>query len=107
MTENSEHTHFPIAFIDTEIEPKSGKVLDIGSIRNNGASFHKASMAEFIQFLDGVDFVCGHNVFNHDLKYIGKALNVAGVHSENIINTLYFSTLLFPTKPYHCRRWML
>lgn len=101
MTENSEHTHFPIAFIDTEIEPKSGKVLDIGSIRNNGASFHQASMAEFIQFLNGVDFVCGHNVFYHDLKYIGNALNVAGVHSTKIIDTLFFSPLLFPTKPYH------
>jgi ATP-dependent DNA helicase RecQ len=90
-----------IIFIDTEIEPKSGKVLDIGSVKDNGASFHKTSIAEFIQFLNGTQFVCGHNIFNHDIKYIGKALNDAGICSSNIIDTLFLSPLLFPTKPYH------
>src|SRR5690606_7881051 len=90
-----------IAFIDTEIEPKSGKVLDIGSVKDNGASFHKTSVADFIQFINGTRFICGHNIFNHDIKYIGKALNDAGINSANIIDTLFFSPLLFPTKPYH------
>ncbi|MBX2967498.1 MAG: RecQ family ATP-dependent DNA helicase [Cyclobacteriaceae bacterium] len=90
-----------IAFIDTEIEPKSGKILDIGSVKDNGSSFHKTSIAEFIQFINGTQFVCGHNIFNHDIKYIGKALNDAGINSTNIIDTLFLSPLLFPTKPYH------
>ncbi|MBX2932030.1 MAG: RecQ family ATP-dependent DNA helicase [Chitinophagaceae bacterium] len=90
-----------IAFIDTEVEPKSGKVLDIGSVKDNGASFHKTSVADFIQFINGTQFVCGHNIFNHDIKYIGKALNDAGISSANIIDTLFLSPLLFPTKPYH------
>lgn len=90
-----------ITFIDTEIDPKSGKVLDIGSVKDNGASFHKTSVAEFIQFLNGTQFICGHNIFNHDIKYIGKALNEAGINSANIIDTLFLSPLLFPTKPYH------
>ena len=90
-----------IAFIDTEIEPKSRKILDIGSVKDNGSSFHKTSVSEFIQFLNGTHFICGHNIFNHDLKYIGKALNGAGINSENIIDTLFLSPLLFPTKPYH------
>jgi len=90
-----------IAFIDTEIEPKSGKVLDIGSVKDNGASFHKTSVADFIQFINGTRFICGHNIFNHDIKYIGKALNDAGINSTNIIDTLFLSPLLFPTKPYH------
>jgi ATP-dependent DNA helicase RecQ len=90
-----------IAFIDTEVEPKSGKVLDIGSVKDNGVSFHKTSVSEFIQFLIGTQFVCGHNIFNHDIKYIGKALNSAGINSVNIIDTLFLSPLLFPTKPYH------
>lgn len=90
-----------IAFIDTEIEPKNGKVLDIGSVKDDGASFHKTSIAEFIHFLNGTQFVCGHNIFNHDIKYIGKALNDIGINSTNIIDTLYLSPLLFPTKPYH------
>jgi ATP-dependent DNA helicase RecQ len=90
-----------IAFIDTEIEPKSRKILDIGSVKSDGSSFHKTSVAEFIQFLKGTQFICGHNIFNHDLKYIGKALADAGVNSANIIDTLFLSPLLFPTKPYH------
>lgn len=101
MIGETEHTNYSIAFIDTEIEPKSGKVLDIGSIKDNGSSFHKASIAEFIQFLNGTQFVCGHNIFNHDIKYIEKALHDAGINSTNIIDTLFFSPLLFPTKSYH------
>lgn len=90
-----------IAFIDTEIEPRSGKILDIGSVRCDGSSFHKSSLAEFTQFLTGTRFICGHNIFNHDIKYIGKALTDAGVNPENTIDTLFLSPLLFPTKPYH------
>jgi ATP-dependent DNA helicase RecQ len=90
-----------IAFIDTEIEPKSGKLLDIGSVKDDGNIFHKVSVAEFILFLNGTQFICGHNIFNHDIKYIGKALNDAGINSASIIDTLFLSPLLFPTKPYH------
>ena len=90
-----------IAFIDTEIDPKSKKILDIGSIKNDGSSFHKTSVAEFIRFINETQFVCGHNIFNHDLKYIGRAIIDAGVNPANIIDTLFLSPLLFPTKPYH------
>jgi ATP-dependent DNA helicase RecQ len=90
-----------IAFIDTEIEPKSRKILDIGGVKGDGSSFHKSSVADFIKFLNGTQFICGHNVFNHDIKYVGKALNDAGINPSNIIDTLFLSPLLFPTKPYH------
>src|SRR5690348_8949370 len=90
-----------IAFIDIEVEPKSRKILDIGSIKGDGSTFHKTSVAEFIQFLNGIQFICGHNIFNHDIKFIGKTLTDAGVSAENIIDTLFLSPLLFPTKPYH------
>ena len=90
-----------IAFIDTEIEPKSRKVLDIGSVKDNGSSFHSTSVADFITFLRGTEFICGHNIFNHDLKYIQKVVNDAGLNPSNAIDTLFLSPLLFPTKPYH------
>ncbi|MAU14056.1 MAG: ATP-binding protein [Muricauda sp.] len=90
-----------IAFVDTEIEPKSRKILDIGSVKGDGSSFHKTSIADFIQFLNGTQYICGHNIFNHDIKYIGKSLNDAGIAPTNVIDTLYLSPLLFPTKPYH------
>jgi ATP-dependent DNA helicase RecQ len=91
----------PIAFVDTEIDPKSHKILDIGSIRNDGGTFHRTSGAEFIRFLAGTRFICGHNILRHDIKYIGNALAEAGIDYSNIIDTLFLSPLLFPSKPYH------
>ncbi len=90
-----------IAFIDTEIEPKSQKILDIGGIMGNGNPFHSNSVNDLTTFLRGTEFVCGHNIFNHDLKYIKKAIEDAGINPSNIIDTLFLSPLLFPTKPYH------
>ncbi|AWW31382.1 RecQ family ATP-dependent DNA helicase [Echinicola strongylocentroti] len=90
-----------IAFIDTEIEPKGGKILDIGSVKGDGSWFHQASVAAFISFLNGTEFICGHNILHHDMKYIGRALYEAREEPPNIIDTLFLSPLLFPTKPYH------
>lgn len=90
-----------IAFVDTEIEPKTREILDIGSIRDDGSIFHNASVAKFKQFIKGAQYVCGHNILNHDLKYIGGAIIDAGVNPENAIDTLHLSPLLFPTQPYH------
>jgi len=90
-----------IAFIDTEIEPKSQKILDIGSVKGDGNSFHSNSITHFIKFLNGTQFICGHNILNHDLQYIQKAVTDAKINPANIIDTLFLSPLLFPTKPYH------
>lgn len=90
-----------IAFIDTEIEPKSKKILDIGSVKGDGSSFHGTSLTKFTHFLKGSQFICGHNVYRHDIKYVGQAIQDAGIEPDNIIDTLFLSPLLFPTRPYH------
>lgn len=90
-----------IAFVDTEIEPNSREILDIGGVKSDGNSFHSNSIAGFIKFLNGTEFICGHNILTHDLQYIQKAVTDAKINSANIIDTLYLSPLLFPTKPYH------
>src|SRR5580765_5194690 len=90
-----------IAFIDTEIEPKSHKILDIGGVKGDGNLFHSNSITDFIAFLRDTQFICGHNIFNHDLKYIQNTINDAGINPSNVIDTLFLSPLLFPTKPYH------
>ena len=46
-----------IAFIDTEIEPRNQKILDIGGIKDNGNFFHSNSVAEFKVFDNRVHFV--------------------------------------------------
>lgn len=90
-----------IVFIDIEIEPKSRKILDIGAIKSDGSSFHSNLITEFISFLRGSEFICGHNIINHDLKYIHEAVDIASINHSNSIDTLYLSPLLFPSKPYH------
>ena len=90
-----------IAFIDTEIELETQKILDIGGVKDNGSFFHSKAITDFTAFLAGTQFVCGHNIFNHDLKYISSLLQQYGIHAVNAIDTLYLSPLLFPTKPYH------
>ncbi len=90
-----------ITFIDTEIDPKSGGILDIGSVKGDGSSFHSNSVADFVQFVKGSQYICGHNVFNHDLKYIQHTLHAAGINRAHVIDTLFLSPLLFPRRPYH------
>jgi len=90
-----------ITFIDTEIEPNKGKIIDIGAIKDDGNYFHSASIVEFVQFVKASNYICGHNVLNHDIKYINRAINDANINFSNVIDTLYLSPLLFPTKPYH------
>lgn len=62
-----------IAFVDIEVDPNSAKILDIGCIKNDDSSFHANSVSDFINFLGNTKFICGHNIFNHDLKYIQKS----------------------------------
>lgn len=91
----------PIAFIDTEIEPKSRKLLDLGAVKGDGQQFHKNTLADFTSFLHGCAFVAGHNILQHDLKYVGQSVEAAGIPAANAIDTLFWSPLLFPTHPYH------
>lgn len=85
-----------IVFIDTEVNPATRKVTDIGAIKDNGAKFHAGSLTEFAHFIQDARYVAGHNIYRHDLRYIRTAVGNAA-----IIDTLYWSPLLFPAKPYH------
>lgn len=90
-----------IAFIDTEIAVKTQKVLDIGSVKSNGEVFHSPSLSDFMAFIKGSQYICGHNIIKHDLKYIRRVLNDLSFDPSKIIDTLYLSPLLFPKRPYH------
>ena len=90
-----------IVFIDLEVGSSSGRVLDIGAVKQDGTSLHSPSQAGFENFIRGSEYVCGHNILNHDLKYVGNAVEQAGISLDNAIDTLYLSPLLFPKRPYH------
>ena len=86
-----------ILFFDTEIQPESGKVLDIGAVRTDGMQLHTASAAALADFARGYPFVCGHNIIAHDLRFVHEALPAQYL----AIDTLCLSPLLFPMRPYH------
>jgi len=89
-----------LAFLDTEVTSKN-LIADIGCLTSEGKSYHGSSLIECMKILKGCDFVCGHNVIHHDLKYFKRALPTEGIPQENVIDTLYLSPLLFPNRPYH------
>lgn len=85
------------AFVDVEVGLKDKKIHDIGALRHDDAVFHRASKSEFLKFLDGVDYLCGHNIIHHDAKYL---FGDEGCRWR-LVDTLYVSPLLFPERPYH------
>ncbi len=97
--ETGEYTLKSIAFIDLEVSPVDGKVQDIGAVNVSGQEFHAKSKTDFAKFLRGSEYICGHNILSHDLKYIEEEVKVSG--AKYFIDTLYWSPLLFPKKPYH------
>jgi ATP-dependent DNA helicase RecQ len=90
-----------IIFFDSEISADGDKILDIGAIKNNGEKFHLGKLKDFMAFIDGMPYLCGHNIIHHDLKYLHKKELFNTNKALEVIDTLYLSPLLFPTRPYH------
>ena len=84
-----------LAFIDTEVDVGCQKVKDYGALREDGAVMHTHSERDFYAFLSQCDTLCGHNIINHDMRYLHMSGDIT------CIDTLYLSPLLFPRKPYH------
>ncbi|PIF01182.1 MAG: ATP-binding protein [Maribacter sp.] len=89
-----------IVFLDTEVDVKGKKILDIGGITENGLSLHSNSISELLRFIHQKEYICGHNIIKHDLPYLERATNKNFSRIKSI-DTLYLSPLLFPIKPYH------
>lgn len=90
-----------IVFIDLEVNPANRQILDMGALCNDGATFHANSLKQFITFIGQSTYIAGHNILNHDLKYLEPLFGQAGYVPPKAIDTLYLSPLLFPAKPYH------
>jgi len=88
-----------ICFFDIEVGVDDKKIYDIGAMKNNGDNFHSSSIKDFLDFYQGAEFICGHNIIHHDLKFIKEATK--NDNFTNVIDTLYLSPLLFPKRPYH------
>ena len=87
-----------IVFIDLEVGVADQRILDFGAVKDYSRILHTKSKADLSAFVSGADYVCGHNIINHDLIYCGELIKGRAYLP---IDTLYMSPLLFPTKPYH------
>ena len=87
-----------IAFIDLEVALDGKSVHDYGAMKEPDNMFHSGSRRDFERFIFEAEFVCGHNIINHDLKYL---VDFKEIKSKKAIDTLYLSPLLFPKRPYH------
>ena len=88
-----------IAFFDIECGIDSKKIYDIGAVKNRNDIFHKSSAGDFAKFITNCEYICGHNIIQHDIKYLNYSLGYSLAHKK--IDTLYLSPLLFPKRPYH------
>lgn len=59
-----------ITFIDTEVSVETNRILDIGAVKINGESLHTESISKFRDFINGDEYLCGHNIINHDMKFL-------------------------------------
>ncbi|MCM1505233.1 MAG: RecQ family ATP-dependent DNA helicase [Muribaculum sp.] len=85
------------AFVDIEVGVRDCKIRDIGILRHDGAIFHGRSKSVALEFLKDVDYICGHNIINHDAKFLFGEEDCRYI----LVDTLYMSPLLFPERPYH------
>lgn len=90
-----------ITFLDIEVQPRTGKILDIGAISDAGEILHTSSLLELKEFIRNSKYLCGHNIIGHDIAYLKKSFGEDFFTGYRIIDTLYLSPLLFPQKPYH------
>ncbi len=89
-----------IVFVDTEVNPETGKVLDYGAVSDHGETCHSASAAVFGSFIQNAGYLCGHNFLKHDRQYVHKIVQ-ENCPDVLVIDTLFLSPLLFPRRPYH------
>ena len=89
-----------VLFFDTEITNDGKRLQDIGAVGEDGSTIHSPNRNTFAVFATEFDYLCGHNIIAHDLKYVEEDLKRTGKQFQ-YIDTLYLSPLLFPSRPYH------
>ena len=65
-----------IVFLDIEVSTSSNKILDLGAVNDFNAEIHTPSQGDFFNFIKDADFIGGHNILNHDLKYLNLGAKI-------------------------------
>lgn len=91
-----------ICFIDLEVTKHSDHVYNIAALCGQN-KFVTTSINELSLFVkqSQAQFICGHNFIEHDAKYLFYTRFQTLLLNLPIIDTLYWSLLLFPDKTTH------
>ena len=88
-----------ILFFDLEMN-KDNKVVDAGAVLGE-AQWHDRNPDQWVGFFAQAEFVAGHNIVSHDLPILLDLYKELKINDLYVIDTLFWSPLLFPKKPYH------
>ena len=87
-----------IVFFDIEAKEEDNRIFDIGAL-TDGRTYHSSSVGEFLRFVEGSEYLCGHNAVHFDLP---RLEDTAKIHfPQKKIDTLLLSPLFFPAHPSH------
>lgn len=89
-----------IVFFDLEVNPSTNEIVDVGACFGD-ERLHTRGVEPLLKMIKRARFICGHNIFAHDLKYLQRAFENAEIENVSPIDTLLWSPLMFPKKPYH------
>ncbi|MFA5597719.1 MAG: RecQ family ATP-dependent DNA helicase [Pusillimonas sp.] len=89
-----------IAFVDLEVNPKTSHIVDMAAILGDN-HYHGTRIESLLERIKKSKYLCGHNILAHDLKYLKERLIEEKSDKIPVIDTLLWSPLLFPQKPYH------
>lgn len=94
-----------ITFFDLEVSTNGQRILDIGAYNSDNLYLHTQQIHQFKEFIKDSKFFCGHNIIKFDLNYLkdsfGQQYNNYFNIKKNVIDTLFWSALMFPKHPYH------
>jgi ATP-dependent DNA helicase RecQ len=89
-----------VAFFDLEVAQPKIRISSIGALYQEH-TWRGTSIRDFEIFTQSATYLCGHNIFAHDLPVLEKAGVSASFLGKDFIDTLQLSPLFFPNKPYH------
>lgn len=94
--------------IDLEVHPADERLLAVGACRPGREAFRRDKVGEPLVWLkemaelaDGAEYILGHNIIAHDLKWIERHDPTNPILQLKAIDTLVLAPLAFPQHPYH------
>ena len=83
-----------------DIETNGNQLLDVGAVLDAG-ELHERSSGQLGAWISKATHVCGHNLVAHDAPFLRRKLRSDVFAGKALVDTLFWSALLFPEKPYH------